>query len=193
MKRKHCNFRAPQKNSATTDEKKVHFCSNCKSAIKIAVLQIYRKDHTASLKLQQNTSLNDHDGTHFKYLSCIGILSISKRSVELANEQLVGPSQIVPNSEPQCHVGILQIRRNVVDDIVLINGHRQYLSFTVNTNNSMSLFIRSSNKNSLGADSIHVDANATFDIIKVDVTELGDQVDNAVFRTHLERKRDTQC
>lgn len=45
-----------------------------------------------------------------------------------------------------------------------------------------------SNKNSVGTDSVHVDTLPTFQIVQMNVTVLGDQVDYVVLITRLQIK-----
>lgn len=49
--------------------------------------------------------------------------------------------------------------------------------------------MRRSDEDGLSTDSVHVDANPRFNIVQVDVTVLGDQVNDAVLGTHLKRRR----
>ena len=63
------------------------------------------------------------------------------------------------------------------------------MSFTIDANDSIGRFVRRSDEDGLGTDSVHVDANPRFNIVQVDVTVLGDQVNDAVLGTHLKRKR----
>lgn len=60
-----------------------------------------------------------------------------------------------------------------------------YLSFSVNANNSASRFIRCSDKDRIGTDTIHVDACAGLNVIEMDVAILGNKINNVVFGGHL--------
>lgn len=83
----------------------------------------------------------------------------------------------------------MQIGIDVVDDVLLVQGDRQDLSFTIDANDPIGGFVRRSDEDGLGTDSVHVDANPRFNIVQVDVTVLGDQVNDAVLGTHLKRRR----
>lgn len=60
-----------------------------------------------------------------------------------------------------------------------------YLSLAVDTKNSASWFVLSGNENSLTRDAIHVYAGASLNIIQMDISILGDQINNPVFRHSL--------
>lgn len=60
-----------------------------------------------------------------------------------------------------------------------------YLSFSVDANNSASRFIRCSDKNGIGTDTIHVDAGAGLNVIEMNVAILGNKINNVVLGRHL--------
>ena len=60
-----------------------------------------------------------------------------------------------------------------------------YLSFSVDTNDSTSSFMRSSYKDCVATDSVHVDACSGLNVVQVNITVLGDQIDDVIFRANL--------
>lgn len=63
-----------------------------------------------------------------------------------------------------------------------------YLAFPVDSYDATAGIVHSSHKDSLPTDTVHVDASARLQVVKVDVAKLGDKVDYVVLGTHLERK-----
>ena len=60
-----------------------------------------------------------------------------------------------------------------------------YLSFPVDSNDSTRGLVDSSHKDSLTADTVHVDTCSRFHVVKVDISKLGNQVDDIKLGTHL--------
>ena len=61
-----------------------------------------------------------------------------------------------------------------------------YLSLPVDTNNSISWFMRGSNKDGVSTDTVHVNAWTTFYVVQMDVAILGDKKDYSMFLADLE-------
>lgn len=59
------------------------------------------------------------------------------------------------------------------------------LSFTIDTDDSTASLVRSSHKNSVTANTIHIDTSGSFNVVQMDITVFGDEVDHIVFCTHL--------
>jgi len=60
-----------------------------------------------------------------------------------------------------------------------------YLTLSIHTNDSTRGFMRSSNKNGVRTDSIHVNTLSTFQIVEVNVPILGNQVNNVILVASL--------
>ena len=60
-----------------------------------------------------------------------------------------------------------------------------YLSFSVDANDSTGGFMRSSYKDCVATDSVHVDACSRLNVVQVNITVLGDQIDDVIFRANL--------
>lgn len=67
----------------------------------------------------------------------------------------------------------------------------QYLSFPVNSNNTSSGFMRSSHKDGLSTDPIHVDASSSLEVIQVDVAIFGNEKDYILLGTDLDMQKKT--
>ena len=60
-----------------------------------------------------------------------------------------------------------------------------YLAFPVDSDDTTGGIMDSCDKDGLTADTVHVDASASLDVVEMDVAKLGDQVDDIVLLTHL--------
>ena len=56
------------------------------------------------------------------------IVVVLEQRVELAHEEVLGAGQVVTRRHPQREVRVLQRVRDVLDDVVFLNTHRQHLS-----------------------------------------------------------------
>ena len=61
-----------------------------------------------------------------------------------------------------------------------------YLSLPVDANDSTGGFMRSSYKDCVATDSVHVDACSGLNVIQVNITVLGDEIDDVIFRANLQ-------
>ena len=65
-----------------------------------------------------------------------------------------------------------------------------YLALSVDSNDSTGHFVNSGDKYRLSADTVHVDAGPSLQVVQVDVAELCDEVDDVVLGAHLDGGRD---
>jgi hypothetical protein len=70
---------------------------------------------------------------------------------------------------------------------LLVHAHTQHLTLPVDSQNTMALLKLGRGKDCLARNAVHVDARARLDVVQVDETKLGDEVDDAVFLGHLHR------
>lgn len=62
---------------------------------------------------------------------------------------------------------------------------KTYLSLPVDANYSRSAFMRSGNKDGVTTYSVHVDACSSLNVVQMNVTVFGDQIDHIIFRSNL--------
>lgn len=60
-----------------------------------------------------------------------------------------------------------------------------YLTLPVDANDPTSSIMRSSNKDGVSTDSVHVDTCTALNVIQMDIAILGDEKDDAMLFTHL--------
>lgn len=65
--------------------------------------------------------------------------------------------------------------------------YNAHLAFSVDSYDSTTGFMHSSDKDGLPTDAVHVDTSAGLKVIQVNVAKLGDQVHNIMLSTHLQK------
>ena len=65
------------------------------------------------------------------------------------------------------------------------NIYRKDLSFSVDTDDAIGRLVGRGNKDGLSADPVHVDAGAALQVVKVNVTVLRDEINDAMLLTDL--------
>ena len=76
---------------------------------------------------------------------------------------------------------------NVLDKVCTI----EYLSFPVDSDDTRSRLMWSSDKNGLPADPVHVDTSSSLKVIQVDVSVFGDEKDYVLLGTDLDVQKET--
>ena len=61
-----------------------------------------------------------------------------------------------------------------------------YLSLSVDANDSAGGFMRSSYKDCVATDSVHVDACSGLNVVQVNITVFGDEIDYVILRANLQ-------
>lgn len=70
------------------------------------------------------------------------------------------------------------------------NKKRTHLSLPVDTNDARSSLMKSGDKDGLPADSVHVDASASFKVVQVDVAIFGDEKDHVLLGADLQEQNE---
>lgn len=94
--------------------------------------------------------------------------------------KIVGTGEIAARSETNSEFDIVEGGENVGDHNFLIDSDAQDLSLSVDTDDTTSRLVFASDEHGFSRDSVHVETSSSFEIVKVDETVLGDEVDDAV-------------
>lgn len=62
--------------------------------------------------------------------------------------------------------------------VILINAH---LSFPVDSYDATAGLVNGRDKNGVAADTVHVDARASLQVVQVDVSKFGDKINDIIF------------
>lgn len=68
-----------------------------------------------------------------RHLGGLGIIPRCKEGVELAGEQLLGPSEVVADRHAEGQVRVLEHIGDVGNDVFLLHAHRQHLGEHIRT------------------------------------------------------------
>ena len=120
-------------------------------------------------------------------LGRLGVLAVPERVVKLPDEELVGAAEVVAHREPERHVGVLQVPVDVVDDVLLIDGHGEHLTLAVDADDAVARLVRRRHEDGLGRNAIHVDADAALEVVEVDVSVLRDEIGHPMLLRYLWR------
>ena len=108
----------------------------------------------------------------------------------LLDVQLIRTRKVSPASELEGQFGIVQCRKDIRDNGILVNVHAKNLTLLVYTDDTMRSLVFSRDEDCLAGDSVHVDTGARFEIIEMNEAVFRDEVDNSVLFRDLHRDRE---
>ena len=111
----------------------------------------------------------------------------AKELSELVEIEIVGTGEISARSESNGEIGILESFENVGNDGIVVDGDGEDLSFSIDTDNTVRRFVLAGDKHRFSTDSIHIDACAGFEVVEMDKSVLGDEIDDAISFGDLHR------
>jgi len=94
--------------------------------------------------------------------------------------EIVGTGEVTTGSESDSEFDVVEGGENVGDHHLLIDRDAQDLSLSVDTDDTASRLVFASDEHGFARDSVHVETSSRFEVVKVDETVLGDEVDDAV-------------
>jgi hypothetical protein len=113
-------------------------------------------------------------------LSRLGVLSILKKHIELADEEILGARKIVSHGHAEREFRVLQHAVYVGYDVLLVDGHRQDLALTVHADYAARGLVGRGDEYRLAGYAVHEDARCRLDVVHVNVAVFRDQVDDVV-------------
>ena len=120
------------------------------------------------------------------HLGSLTVGSPPEQLIELCDEQLICPAQIVPDRHPEGEVGIVESVLDVGDDSLLVHGHGEDLTSPVDSDDAIAGVVRGRHEDCVRADSVLVDQSSSLDVVQVNVSVLGDQIHDAVLLRDLQ-------
>lgn len=113
-------------------------------------------------------------------LSSLVELASLEQLLVLLDVEIVGTWQVSAASQFECKFRVVECRQDVRNDRLFINVHAQNLALLVNTDETLRCLVFSRNEDGFARDSIHVDAGTGFEVVQMDETIFGDEIDDAV-------------
>ena len=121
------------------------------------------------------------------HLGGLTVGSSAKQLVELCDEQLVGPAQVVPDRHPQGQVGVVEGVLDVGDDGLLVHGDGEDLAAPVDPDDAIAGVVLGRHEDGVGTDPVLVDQGPGLNVVQVDVAVLGDQINDVVLLGNLSK------
>ena len=131
-------------------------------------------------------SPQDPLGSVGSHLGCLTVGSSTEQLVKLCDEQLVSSTEVVPDGHPEGEVGVVEGVLYVGDDGLLVHGDREDLASPVDSDDAIAGVVGSSHEDCVRTDSVLVDEDPGLDVVEVNVSVLGDKIDNAVLLRDLQ-------
>ena len=120
------------------------------------------------------------------HLGGLTVGSPPEQLVELCDEELVGPAQIVPDRHPEGQVGVVEGVLDVGDDGLLVHGDGEDLAPPVDPDDSIAGIVLCRDEDGVGTDPVLVDESPGLNVVQMDIAVLGDQIDDAVLLRNLQ-------
>lgn len=117
--------------------------------------------------------------------SCLTVILRSKQLTELLQIQIIRSREICATRKFDSQSGITEGIENVRDDVLFRDTDTKDLTFTIDANDSTRGFVICSDEDCLAGNAVHVNANACFEIVKVNESVFCDEEDDAVTSGNL--------
>ena len=99
--------------------------------------------------------------------------------------EVVRARQVGSTCKFEGKLSVVERGQDVWYNRLLINIHAENLALLVDSDDSIGGLVLSGDEDGLARDTVHIDARASFQVVKVDKAILGDHVDDAVFLGYL--------
>ena len=119
-----------------------------------------------------------------------GIVALVQEVLELLVEQVLSTREATARGKRQGQRDIGQFLQDIRDDLVLGNLHSKNLAQFIDGDDTSTVLVRSSGEHRLGGDSVHKQVGTRLDIIQVDETVLGQDVDDTILVGGLQADRE---
>lgn len=108
----------------------------------------------------------------------------------LLDVEVVGTGQVPTRRELERELGVVERGEDVRDQRLIVDADGQDLALAVHAENAVRGLVVGRGEDRLAGDAVHVDAGARFEVVQVDETVLGREIDDAVLLGDLHGDRE---
>lgn len=108
----------------------------------------------------------------------------------LLQVQVIRTGEVCPTGHLDGEFRVVQHVEDVWDDCLLVHIDAEDLTLLVDTNDTVCRLVLGGDEDSLTANTVHVDTCTAFQVVQVNESILGDEIDNAVLLGDLHRHRE---
>ena len=105
----------------------------------------------------------------------------------LLDVEVVCTRQVGTARELECELGVVERRKDVRNDRLLVHADAKDLTLLVDADNTVRRLMLRRDEDGLTRNSVHIEACSRLEIVEMDETIFRDQVDDTVLLGHLHR------
>lgn len=123
-------------------------------------------------------------------LGSLAVLAALEELLVLLDVKVISSRKVTSGSKFESKLSIVKRVKDVGDERGFVDADAEDLTLLVDTNDTIRGFVFSRYEDCLARNSVHVNADTALEIVEVNETVLGDQIDDSVFLRDLHRYRE---